>query len=256
MFLTLFSNPIQAIARIALTHLVRNLSLPTLTVSLFTSLYHIVRISINNVGLIPTFNTLILIRRYLNTGPLSFLGLQNLFQNNNILTVQAILNTIEPFWGNCVNRTTLWAFTKLFNLFIFTIFFTMFKKFMFRLFYLLFTGLVSLMTSFFYFELPSFETIKEINKSLINLNRKMKIEINESFWERNDSLSTLIIGCTCLLFATVTILIGISLTDWENLVDITVNLANKITNITTWPVRISYRGCMRFYQWLFPPSIT
>ena len=256
MYLNLFSNPIQAIARIGLTYIVRNLSLPTLTVTLITSLYHIVRISINNVGIIPTFNTLRLIRRYLNTGPLTFVGLQNLFQNNNILTVQAILNAIEPFWDNVVTRVTLRSFTKLFNLFFFTLFFTIFKKLMFRMFYLLFTSLISIMASVFYFELPSIETIKDSTKDLIKLTKKLDTEVNQTFWQRNDSISTLMVCCTCFLIATVTILVGVSLTDWENLQIITVNTFNSITNFTTWPIRISYRGCMRFYQWLFPPSIT
>lgn len=260
MYLTLFSNPIQSIARIALTHLVRNLSLPTLTVALFTSLYQIVRISINSVGIVPTFNTLMLIRRYLNGSNLTYVGLQNLFQNTNSITVTAILETLAPFWNNCITKITLWAFSKLFNLFIFTIFFAAVKNLIFRLINLAFVGLVSVMTSLFYFELPSLDFIKDLIKPVTSYSK----DLNQIDYKMSDLVQSMdnnnLVTITCLVvIATVvgtSILVGISLTDWENLKDITLNLTSQITNITTWPFRVSYRGCARVFNWFFPPRIT
>ena len=62
MYLSLFSNPIQSIARIILTQLVSHLSLPSLTITMFTTLYQVSRSSINTIGVVPTLNTLLYIK--------------------------------------------------------------------------------------------------------------------------------------------------------------------------------------------------
>ena len=110
MYLSLFSNPIQSIARIILTQLVSHLSLPTLTITLFTTLYQVSRSSINTIGVVPTLNTLFLLRRFISSNNvLSVVGIRSLLQTNTPLMSNSIIESIIPFLGVCFKASCKWG---------------------------------------------------------------------------------------------------------------------------------------------------
>ena len=110
MYLSLFSNPIQSIARIILTQLVSHLSLPSLTITMFTTLYQVSRSSINTIGVVPTLNTLFLLRRFISSNNvLSVVGIRSLLQTNTPLMSNSIIESIIPFLGICFKASCKWG---------------------------------------------------------------------------------------------------------------------------------------------------
>ena len=177
MFLSLFSNPIQSIARIGLTYLVRNFSLPTITISLITTVYQIARTSIQTIGVIPTMNSLFIIRRFImNNSDLNFNNLRYIFNNSSTLSISSLLEAFTPFWSLCIKPSSKWVFLKLFNLFIFTMFFTCLKNIIFKLIKICISSVITILTGFIFFDIPYVDSIKEfINPVIIDSKPNLKI---------------------------------------------------------------------------------
>lgn len=225
MYLSLFSNPIQSIARIALTHIVSHLSLPTLTISLFTT---VTRLSINTIGIVPTLNTLFLLRRFITSNNvLSVRSVQSLLQSSGALINNSVIESIVPFLSILSNTRVF----KLLNLFIISIIFTCIKHLVFKTVKLLFTGFTLLTSSIFYWELPVYIT---------ELLPKVPTT-NDEFIEK----------LTQYLFLVGSILLIFQVADYDTVMSI----STGALNITTYPLRICYRVGCSMYNWFFPPTI-
>lgn len=187
MYLSLFSNPIQSIARIILTQLVSHLSLPTLTITLFTTLYQVTRTSLDTVGIMPTLNTLFMIRRFISSNNvlsdrLRERGIRSLLHNPGLLVSNPLIEAIIPFLGVCFDASCKRVVFKLLNFFVISIIGACIKKMFFRLIKLLFTGFTLLTSSIIYWELPEFirDTLPSIIKEGVTGNVK---GIDEEFME-------------------------------------------------------------------------
>ena len=84
---------------------------------------------------------------------------------------------------------------------------------MFRLIKLLFTGLVSVMTSMFYFELPSVDYFRDLINPVFKYSKDLT-ELNTKITSYLDFDNRVLINFTCLFVSTITLLVGISVVDW------------------------------------------
>ena len=98
---------------------------------------------------------------------------------------------------------------------------------------LLFTGFTLLTSSVLYWELP--EYIKDMVPDSV-------ISKDDEFMEK----------FTQVLMITASLLLIYQNIDYDTVI----TLGSQTLNITTYPLRLSYRGMVVLVNWLFPPNIT
>ena len=143
------------------------------------------------------------------------------------------LNLLFLFSVYVLNHLVNGAVVKLLNLFIATIIVACVKQIFFRTVKLMFTIFTLLTSSVLYWELP--EYIKDIIPDSV-------ISRDDEFMEKFTQV--LMISASLLLI-------------YQNIdYDTVITLGGQALNVTTYPLRLSYRAGVVLVNWLFPPTIT